>query len=240
METSIKLQKYLSQMGIASRRKAEEMIAAGEVQVNHKPAHIGQRVNPQKDTVSVAGKPVASTAELVYFLVDKPVGYISTTNDELSRKTVLNLLPPQKKRLFPVGRLDQDSQGLMLLTNDGTLAQQMTHPSFETKKVYHVLVEGRPSTKALDHLRRGVKLKEGYTKPADVTVINHQDQNTLLEIIIHEGRNRQIRRMMDRVGYPVLELTRTAMGDYTIDDLDGKPYKKVAAPTTSASKGESK
>jgi 23S rRNA pseudouridine2605 synthase len=221
---TIKLQKYLAQAGVASRRKAEQLIAEDRVTVNNQPAHIGQRVDPTHDAVKIDRKLLKPITELVYFLVNKPVGYISSTNDELGRKTVLNLIPEQKNRIYPVGRLDQDSSGLMLLTNDGALAQKMTHPSYQTRKTYQVLVQGRPSTKALDHLKRGVKLKEGYTSPAEVDIIGHPEGNTWLEITIHEGRNRQIRRMMERVGYEILELVRLQMGPFSLDRLEDQPF----------------
>lgn len=230
---SIKLQAFLAQQGIASRRKSEELIEQGVVTVNGQPAHIGQRINPAVDYVNVGGKTITTTdsTDLVYFLVNKPVGYVSTTSDELGRRTVLNLLPTettQKYRLFPVGRLDIDSQGLILLTNDGQLTQQLTHPSFNHQKTYQVLVEGTPSTKAIEHLKRGVKLKEGYTKPDAFEVMDYQDNNTWLELVIHEGKNHQVRRMMERIGYPVIELIRTAIGPLTLDMLENDRYIQLS------------
>lgn len=230
---TIKLQAAMAQLGVASRRKSEELIAAGKVLVNQKPAHIGQRIDLARDQISVNGKTItmAQPPELVYFLVNKPVGYVSTTSDEQGRKTVLDLLPKSvttQYRLFPVGRLDLDSQGLILLTNDGELAQQLTHPSFRHQKTYEVLVQGTPSRKAIDHLRRGVKLKEGYSKPDSFEVIGPDGDNTWLELTLHEGRNHQVRRMMERIGYPVLELVRTKMGPFELDMLEEERYIKLS------------
>lgn len=226
---SVKIHAYLASLGVASRRKAEQMVSEGKVKVNGEVAHIGQRVTPGKDKVDVQGLEL-NDQELVYFLVNKPIGIISTTDDEHGRKTVLDLLPAEittKYRLFPVGRLDKDSRGLVLLTNDGELTYQLTHPSQHHLKVYEVLLRGIPSTKALDHLKRGVKLKEGYIKPDNVNILGHEGGNTWLEITLHEGRYHQIRRMMSRIGYDVLELIRTKLGDYNLEMLDGKVYKQV-------------
>lgn len=222
---TIKLQAHIAHLGISSRRKAEEMILEGKIIVNGEKAHIGQRINPKTDKITIDGKRVGGTNEtFVYFLINKPVGYVSTTSDEMGRKTVMDLVPTQKERLYPVGRLDIDSQGLMLLTNDGELTHLFTHPSFEIEKTYHVLVEGAPSNKALNHLQKGVRLKDGYTKPALVKILKHEMGDTWLEIAIHEGRNRQIRRMTDRVGYKTLRLIRVSMGPFKLDDLGKQKF----------------
>ena len=188
--------------------------------MNGEIAHIGQRVEPLSDRIQVEGKELTTSEQLRYFLVNKPVGYISTTADELNRKTVLDLLPRIPERLYPVGRLDKDSEGLMLLTNDGTLAQFLTHPKSQVPKTYHVLVSGTPSGRALMHLRRGVKLKEGYTQPAEVEVLTTEQGNTWLEITITEGRNREVRRILERVGYETLELIRLQIGPFDLEMLD--------------------
>lgn len=206
------------------------MIAAGKVSVNGVVAQVGQRVDPTKDSVTVNGKPVTATASPVYILVNKPVGIVSTTSDEHERKTVLDLLPKKLHselgRIYPVGRLDIESEGLLLLTNDGALAQKLTHPSFGIPKTYQVQIERMPSYRALSHLRRGVKLKEGYTQPAEVEVLpkDSTSNDVWLEVTITEGKNRQVRRMMDRVGYPVLRLIRVKFGPYSLDDLGDQVY----------------
>lgn len=224
---TIKLQLFLARAGVASRRKSEALIETGIVTVNGKTATIGQRVHPTKDTIAVKDKIISVPQQHRYFLVNKPVGYISTTSDERGRKTVLSLIPDINERLYPVGRLDRDSEGLMLLTNNGELAYKLTHPKFEIPKTYEVRVEGKPSKKALDHLRRGVKLKDGFTKPATVQVASYDEDSTWLEITITEGRNHQVRRMTERVGYTTLELVRTQMGPFDIGELDGQKYIEI-------------
>lgn len=226
---TIKLQKYLAQAGISSRRKAEEAIIAGKVSVNGQPAHIGQRIDPNQDKITFEGREITQDVILRYFLVYKPVGYVSTTSDELNRTTVLSLLPKTSERLYPVGRLDLDSEGLMLLTNDGRLTQELTHPSREIPKTYKVLISGIPTTKALNHLHRGVRLKEGYTQPAEVEVLNHENNNTWLEITIHEGMHRQVRRMLERVGYDTIKLIRTKLGPFTLEMLENREVKELTA-----------
>lgn len=227
---TIKLQAYLAHLGVASRRASEELISAGKVTVNGQKAHIGQRIQPGVDTVLVGGKSIGSTAEpATYILVYKPVGVVSTTNDELGRKTVLDILPKQSVRLYPVGRLDKDSEGLMLLTNDGDLANHLTHPRFEVAKTYQVQIAGKPTINALNHLRRGVRLKEGYTQPAEVEVLNREEDTTWLAITIHEGKNRQVRRMLERVGYETLRLIRETLGPFSVEDLDERPYRILSA-----------
>ena len=236
-QTNPKLHAHLAHLGIASRRKAEELIVEGRVFVNGTIAKVGQRIDPTKDEISVDTKIIQSpgTPQTIYtYLINKPVGIFSTTSDELGRKTVIDFLKKQlgnefpNARLYPVGRLDADSQGLMILTNDGELTHWFTHPSKEIKKTYHIEVEGLPSSLALSHLERGVRLKEGYTAPAEIEVINLNQQQSSLNITIHEGRYHQVKRMMLRVGYPVISLTRIAMGPFKLDDLAGQSYKRVS------------
>lgn len=228
MANTIKLQAFLAHAGVASRRKSEELIVKKQVTVNGKTAHIGQRIDPDADQVVVNNKLISGKQEkLRYFLVYKPVGYVSTTSDEQGRPTVLKLLPDIKERVYPVGRLDIDSEGLLLITNDGDLAYKLTHPKFEVPKTYHATVKGQPTSKALNHLKRGVKLSEGYTKSAAVEVIDSDNQSTTLQITIHEGFNRQVRRMLERVGYDTIKLIRVQFGPYSIDDLEGKEVVEI-------------
>jgi 23S rRNA pseudouridine2605 synthase len=230
---SPKLQAFMAHAGIASRRKSEELITEGKVFVNGTLAHIGQRVNPAVDEVIVEGKKITKPEEVISFLINKPAGIVSTTSDELGRETVIDYLRRQLPtsvtlpRLYPVGILDLDSEGLMILTNNGDLAHRFTHPSFEVKKTYRVTVEGQPTEKALAHLERGVRLQEGMTAPAEVEVISTAPHESILEITIHEGRYHQVKRMLQRVGYEVLRLIRTQMGEYQLSDLDGKRFKKI-------------
>lgn len=227
-DNSIKLQAFMAHCGIASRRACEVLIADGKVTVNGVKAHIGQRVVPNVDSVSVAGKKIVPDQPKRYFLIDKPKGYVSTTSDEMGRHTVLQLLPKDvTERIFPVGRLDLDSEGLMLLTNDGLLAQKLTHPRFEMEKTYHVMVITKPTFKAIHHLEMGVKLKDGYTQPAKVEILSTENDEVWIEITIKEGRNRQVRRMMERIGYPVEKLVRVGMGPFDLDMLDGKQVMEI-------------
>ena len=213
----------MAHAGVASRRASEKLIEEKKVLVNDKFAHIGQRINPKKDTVKIGEEIIGAPEKFRYFLVNKPVGYVSTTSDEMGRKNVLDLLPKDvKERLYPVGRLDIESEGLLLLTNDGALAQKLTHPRYKIKKTYQVVVNGTPTYKAVNHLRNGVKLKDGFTKRADVEVLVKEERETTLEITISEGRNRQVRRMFERVGYDITQLVRVSMGSLDLDMMEGK------------------
>jgi 23S rRNA pseudouridine2605 synthase len=211
-----RLQKVLARAGLGSRRQCEELISAGRVTVDGAPARLGQRIDPEIAHVAVDGVVVGLRAGLAYYLLNKPVGHITTASDPHGRPTVVELLPPEP-RVFPVGRLDQDTEGLLVLTNDGELAQKLTHPSFGVDKEYLAHVEGRPSRGALRTLREGVDLDDGRTAPARVSLIDDE----LLRITIHEGRNRQVRRMCAAVGHPVKRLVRTRIGP--IADRSLKP-----------------
>lgn len=228
IKNTVKLHAFMAHAGIASRRKSEELIEAGKVTVNGHRAHVGLRIDPATDTVTVENKKIETPEVHRYFLVYKPVGIISSTNDELKRKTVVDLIKDIDERLYPVGRLDQDSEGLMLLTNDGILANKLTHPKYRIPKIYQITVDSDPTRKALEHLRRGVKLADGYTHPVEVEIVEQGEHNTILEMTIYEGRNRQVRRMMDRIGYPVLKLVRVKMGPFTLDDLEGQKSIEVS------------
>ncbi len=230
---SLKVHAFIAQAGITSRRKAEELILKGKVQVNGKNAVIGQRIDPKKDLVMIDQQVVNPQTNIVTYLINKPVGIVSTTSDELGRKTVNDFLQSKVAedvklpRLYPVGRLDMESEGLMVLTNDGNLAQYLTHPSNEVPKTYHIVVEGKPTFLALRHLERGVKLREGMTSPALIELLEAGPDQTKLAITIHEGWNHQVRRMMLRVGYKVITLVRVRIGDYTLDQLQDQPYLLV-------------
>lgn len=217
-----RLQKILSQWGIASRRRAEELILAGRVRVNGEVARLGQTAEPTIDRIEVDGKliTVQSRPEPVYLILNKPVGVVSTCFDPQGRPTVLELLPPQLQDcegIHPVGRLDIDSSGALLLTNDGELTFWLTHPRHSVSKTYLVWVRGRPSATALNAWRDGVDLDSHRTLPARVVALKHQDDRTLLEIVLTEGRNRQIRKVAAQLGYPVLQLHRTRIGNICID-----------------------
>ena len=202
-----RLQKVLARAGIASRRASEDLISAGRVSVNGETARLGQRVDPDRDRVEVDGVPVAIQPGLVYYLLNKPRGVVSTASDPEGRPTVTSLVPAEP-RVHPVGRLDADSEGLLLLTNDGELTHRLTHPSFGVEKEYLVSVAGDPSPGAIRRLRDGVELDDGMTAPAKVS----QVEPSMLKIVIHEGRKRQVRRMCQAVGNPVIRLVRTRIG----------------------------
>ncbi len=225
----IRIHKYLSQAGAASRRKAEELIRQGKVMVNGQKAAIGQPVDPAVDTIAINGVAVKPAAKRVYYLLHKPHGVVSTTSDPEGRKTVLDFVP-RDFRLYPVGRLDYESEGLILVTNDGALAQKLTHPKFEIKKTYHVLVKGTPTDVSLKILREGVHLEDGVTAPAAVENIVPEGGNTWLDITLHEGKNREVRRMCEALHYPVLRLIRTRFGPWELGDLAPGKYRSVEAP----------
>lgn len=216
--TTERLQKVLSQWGIASRRQAEELVIAGRVSVNNHPAHVGQKIDPMQDQVEIDGQRVnpACAPERIYLLMNKPLGVVSTCDDPQARRTVLDLLPPnfrQGKGIHPVGRLDANSTGALILTNDGNLTFQLTHPRHHIPKTYRIWVQGLPSDRTLSQWRAGVVLDDRPTLPADVAIMRHDsNQKTLLEIVMYEGRNRQIRRVAEQLGHPVLHLHRIAIG----------------------------
>ncbi|MEM1251632.1 MAG: pseudouridine synthase [Cyanobacteria bacterium P01_H01_bin.21] len=217
-----KLQKLLSQWGVASRRQAEQLITHGRITVNGAKAHIGQRANPAIDDIRIDGQRlnVDNRPDKRYVLLNKPRGVVSTCDDPQGRKTVINLLPDElgKVRLHPVGRLDTDSTGALLLTNHGQLTQTLTHPSHHIAKTYLVRVQGSPTGSCLDKWRHGVKLDGKVTAPAQVKVL-HPKPPALLEIVLREGRNRQIRRVAEKLGHPVISLHRSAIGSISLGDL---------------------
>lgn len=206
-----RLQKVLARAGLGSRRRCEELIDAGRVTVNGEVAILGRRVEPDTDRIECDGVPVTTRTDLVHYLLNKPRGVVTTANDPQGRRTVLDLLP-REPRVFPVGRLDLDTEGLIVVTNDGELAQALTHPSRGVEKEYLAEVRGVPSRAALRALREGVALDDGITAPARVAVAAERDGNAALTIVIHEGRNRQVRRMCDAIGHPVHRLVRTRLG----------------------------
>ena len=212
-----RLQKILAQWGIASRRLAEQMIVAGRVRVNGNIVRLGEKANPDRDLIEVDGVPVKPTdrPSQVYLLLNKPAGVVSTCSDPRSRSKVLDLLPPQLRSgqgIHPVGRLDADSTGALLLTNDGKLTFCLTHPRHSIAKTYQVWVLGDPPEPILQAWRQGIILSGRKTLPAKVRVLDRAREQTLLEVILSEGRNRQIRRTAEQLGYPVVRLHRTAIG----------------------------
>lgn len=207
--TKIRLQKFLSESGVASRRKAEDLILAGKVKVNGHIAEIGSKVDPKRDKVTVRGKLVVANTEKVYIMLHKPRGFVTTMSDEFDRKSVADLVKNVGVRLFPVGRLDRDSEGLLFMTNDGEFANELTHPSKHVNKTYRVTVAGEVDDEKLLKLANGIEIEGRKTLPCDVFVIERKTDRTVLNFIIHEGRNRQIRKMCEAVSLEVLRLKRT-------------------------------
>jgi 23S rRNA pseudouridine2605 synthase len=205
-----RLQKVLAVAGLGSRRACEELIARGRVTVDGEVATLGRRVDPETARVAVDGVPISVRPGLVYYLLNKPAGVVTTASDPQGRPTVLDLVPSEP-RVFPVGRLDAATEGLLLLTNDGELAHRLTHPSFGVDKEYLAEVDTPPTRGELRRLREGVELEDGRTAPARVTLVPPR----AVRMVIHEGRNRQVRRMLDAVGHPVRRLVRTRIGPLT-------------------------
>jgi len=206
----VRLQKLLARAGIASRRVVEEMIEQGRVRVNGEVAALGQRADPDVDLVEVDGALVGVRPDTVWYLLNKPAGVVSTASDPQGRPTVVQLVP-EEPRVFPVGRLDADTEGLLLLTNDGEVTNRLTHPRHGVEKEYLAHVEGSPSRGALRALREGIELDDGVTAPAKASLI----APGVVRLVIHEGRNRQVRRMCEAVGHPVRRLVRVRIGPLT-------------------------
>jgi 23S rRNA pseudouridine2605 synthase len=205
-----RLQKIMARIGVGSRRVNEELIAQGRVTVNGEVAELGRRVHPETDEIAVDGVVFSSLSDSVVYLLNKPAKVVSTARDPQGRRTVVDLVPTEP-RVFSVGRLDYDTEGLLLMTNDGTLAHRLTHPSFGVEKEYLAHVRGEPSRQSLRRLREGIELDDGPTAPAQVVAVAPD----LIRITIHEGRNRQVRRMFDAIGHEVVRLVRTRIGPLT-------------------------
>ena len=220
-ESRERLQKVLARAGIASRRASEEMIQAGRVTINSQIAALGDKV-ADSDRIELDGIPVLRDPNLVHYLLHKPRDVVSTASDTENRQTVVDLVP-STIRVYPVGRLDADSEGLIILTNDGDLTHRLTHPSFGVPKEYLVHVEGIPQRSALRSLREGIQLEDGMTAPAQVSM---PDQR-LLKITIHEGRNRQVRRMCAAIGHPVVRLVRVRIGPITDSSLTAGSWREL-------------
>ncbi|HPZ43009.1 MAG TPA: pseudouridine synthase [Bacillota bacterium] len=223
-----RLQKVMARAGIASRRRCEEMIASGIVKVNGKVVtELGTKVDPYRDKIVVDGTPLIPSPRKIYILMYKPRGYITTLSDEKGRKKVTDLLRDVPERVYPVGRLDYDSEGLLLLTNDGDLTYALTHPRHQVPKTYLARVKGVPEPAKLEQMAKGLVLEDGPTAPARVRMLESREGNALLEITIHEGRNRQVRRMCDHIGHPVLRLKRTRFGNLTIGNMRPGQYRHL-------------
>jgi 23S rRNA pseudouridine2605 synthase len=222
----VRLQKLIAGTGLASRRKAEEMIAAGRVMVNGKVVReLGTKVDAAKDHVKVDGRHIRSAQPHVYVLLHKPKNVMSTLHDPEGRPTVKEFLPGVSVRVFPVGRLDFDSEGLMLLTNHGELAQALLHPKYHVPKTYLVKVKGVLNDEEIRSLQAGVRLDDGVTAPAAIKKIRKAESNSWVEITIHEGRKHQVKRMLEAVGHPVLKLVRVRMGPLALGNMEPGEYR---------------
>lgn len=217
--SEMRLQRYLAMAGIASRRKAEELITAGMVTVNGViVTELGTKVT-ENDEVSCSGRMVKISSEKIYIMLNKPAEYITSVKDQYGRKTVLDLLDGVKGRVYPVGRLDYNTTGLLLLTDDGDLTNKLMHPSNHIEKKYTALVKGTPSHQTIIAFSKGIELDDGITAPAKLTVLRRLKEDSIVEITIHEGRNRQVKRMCKAVGHPVITLKRISIGPLSLGDL---------------------
>lgn len=229
-----RLQKVLSAAGLGSRRACEELIAAGRVEVDrHMVTQLGTRVDPHRQAIRVDGEPLPQPKR-VYYAVNKPPGVVSTHRDPARRERVIDLVPGDPEGLITVGRLDLGSEGLILVTNDGELANRLTHPRYRVRKTYRVQVAGRPERETLAALRHGVHLAEGVARVESAVVKSHRKQSTILEIVLTEGRNREIRRMLARLGHKVIRLVRVAVGPVRLGDLLPGAYRPLTRQEVAA------
>ena len=224
---AVRLQKFLARAGVASRRASEQLIVQGRVAVNGSVVtELGTKVNPDTDIVTVDGDTVTLSEDQCVLMLHKPAGYLTAMKEDRGRRCVAQLVPTQQyPGLFPVGRLDFDTTGLLLFTTDGELGNALLHPSFHVDKEYHAWVEGRPNKSALLALRNGVKLQDGMTAPAQVSLVKQDTNKTLLSITIHEGRKRQVKRMCAAVGHPVVTLHRSKFGPLELGNLPVGKYR---------------
>lgn len=227
MAKTERLQKFMSEAGVASRRRSEDLIKAGKVKVNGRVASIGDSVDPVRDKVTVSGKPVIAVREKVYIMLHKPRGFVTTMDDEYGRKSVDMLVSDVGVRVFPVGRLDKDSEGLIFMTNDGEFANSLTHPSKHVTKTYRVTVKGEVSDEAINGMCDGVVLDGKKTLPCDVFVAERKADRTVLMFIISEGRNRQIRRMCEAYSLEVIRLKRTEIAGVKLGMLPQGKWREL-------------
>ncbi len=226
MDKSIRLDKFLSNAGVLSRRGIKQLLKKEEITVNGKRVkESGIRIVPEKDEVKLNGE-LIKPSEKVYFLLNKPKGYISTTSDELDRDNVVSLIDTNE-RIYPVGRLDKDTHGLMLLTNDGELTHRLIHPKFHIPKTYKLTIEGKVSPQKIKALETGVILSDGITLPAEIQILKENEKETVLTLTIHEGRNRQIRRMCETLGLELTDLQRIAFGPFKLEKLELGESRKL-------------
>lgn len=239
MDDLIRLQKYMADCGIASRRKCEEMIAAGMVKVNGETAQIGDKISLKRDNVTVNGRKVATEKDYVYVMLHKPRGFVTTMSDEMDRKCVAQLVADVGKRIYPIGRLDRDSEGLLLFTNDGAFANALTHPSKHIAKNYRVTVKPKITQEQLNVLSSSIMIDGRETMPATVTVIADDPDRTVLEIILYEGRNRQIRRLCEEAGLTTARLKRQSIGGVKLGMLQPGEWRYLTKEEIASLKRQS-
>lgn len=228
-----RLQKLIAAAGLASRREAERWIGAGRVTVNGRVAALGEQADPERDRIAVDGRPLRSEQQKITLMLNKPVGYVTTARDPQGRKVVTQLVRDVPVRLFPVGRLDINTEGLLLLTNDGELAARLSHPRHQVAKTYLVRIRGRLTEGGRRRLEQGLELEDGPTAPARVEKVRSSGSHTWLEMTITEGRNRQVRRMCEAVGHPVSRLKRIRMGFLDLGELGSGQYRLLTAAEVS-------
>ena len=241
-EGQVRLQKFLARAGVASRRASEKLIETGRISVNGQVVtELGTKVDPEADEVRLDGAPVRKAAEAVTLMLNKPAGSLTSMKDPQGRPCVAQLVPLDEfPALYPLGRLDYDTTGLLLFSTDGELGNAVLHPSHHVDKTYRALVKGKPSEAALDRLRSGVVLDDGPTQPAEVRLAGRKGKNAYVEIIIHEGRKRQVKRMCEAIGHPVLQLHRASFGPLELGDLPEGKYRVLSEQEVAALERASK
>ena len=225
--------------GVASRRKSEELIAGGHVKVNGRVAQIGDKIDPKHDVVTVNGRKLVRDNSYVYLVLNKPRGYVTTMSDEMDRRCVAELVADVGKRVYPVGRLDRDSEGLLLITNDGEFANAMTHPSKHIAKTYRVSVRPKITEEQITVLTSSLMIDGRKTLPAEVRVVRNEEDKSVLEIVLYEGRNRQIRRLCEEAGLEVARLKRVSIGQLTLSGLKAGEYRSLTKDEVSLLKRQS-
>ena len=238
----IRLQKIISELGITSRRKAEEMISAGRVTVNGAAAQIGCKADPQKDKIRVDGKLLSgfSKRKKIYIMLYKPRGYVTTMQDQFGRKCTADLVKDFHERIYPIGRLDRDSEGLLLMTNDGDLANDIMHPAHHVPKTYRITVRPAASEEQIEQIASGVEIDGRKTAPAEVRVITSEAGREVLEITLHEGRNREIRKICEKLGLEVARLKRISIGSVYIGTLAPGKWRELTADEINGLTGKSR
>jgi 23S rRNA pseudouridine2605 synthase len=224
----VRLQKFLADAGLASRRKCEELISQGRVEIDGLVVTTPGTKISGSEKIKVDGKEIKPVKKKLYILLNKPVGYISTAKDQFSRKTVIDLVGTVNERVYPVGRLDYDTSGLIILTNDGDFANKMMHPRHETEKVYRAEIMGRLNERDINTIRNGIKLEDYTTAPSKLRIIDDSGANSIVELTIHEGKNRQVRKMFAALKHPVLRLKRVAIGFVRIDGLEEGKWRYLS------------